>query len=232
VSNRNQIEQQIITSKFVNEWVPRFPQIPVKYENRNFGPPINAPWAAFAIRSGKVAEAAISTIMPRGIGETELKAFVPENAGTILARQMTDRFADVFDNWHYVYPATTNYPRGDFWFKRVEVVQPPSQREGWMEWTATVEFKHDEQIVIAQTGSGGAPTPGQMMWGETPEGAIDGANRTFVSAYPFKAGCLAVYLNGIRQRAMNDYAELDTITFQFVSAPLPGDSLSIDYVQP
>jgi hypothetical protein len=29
----------------------------------------------------------------------------------------------------------------------VEVVPSPI-RDGWMQWTASVEFKHDEQIVV------------------------------------------------------------------------------------
>lgn len=140
----------MITLRFESYWVPKFPGLPIKYENRNFNLPANKPWVAFSIRSGRVTEAAISSIMPRGIGMTYLQIFLPENSGTLLARQYTDAFADVFDNWHYVYPANGNYPRGDFWFKRVEVVPSPI-RDGWMQWTASVEFKHDEQIVVAMT---------------------------------------------------------------------------------
>jgi hypothetical protein len=84
--------------------------------------------------------------MPRGIGIAYLQIFLPENAGTLVGRQMVDAFADVFDNWHYVYAANPPYPTGDFWFKRVEVVPSPI-RDGWLQWTASVEFKHDEQIV-------------------------------------------------------------------------------------
>jgi len=146
MSNRNAIEQQVITNKFVAEWIPRFSNVPVKYENRNFTPPKNQPWVAFSIRSGRVTEAAVSGIMPRGIGFVFLQIFLPENAGTLPAREYADALADVFDNWHTVYPASGSYPRGDFWFKRVEVVPSPI-RDGWLQWTATVEFKHDEQIV-------------------------------------------------------------------------------------
>lgn len=146
MSNRNQIEQKIITARFQAYWVPKFPNVPVKYENRNFTPPVNQPWVAFSIRSGRVTEAAISSIMPRGIGITYLQIFLPENAGTLVARQYVDAFADVFDNWHTIYPAEPPYPRGDFWFKRVEVV-PSAIRDGWVQWTASVEFKHDEQII-------------------------------------------------------------------------------------
>jgi hypothetical protein len=71
-----------------------------------------------------------------------------------------------------------------------------------------------------------------MVWGETPVGTIDGVNRTFTSANAYSPGFLAVYLNGLRQRRSADYTETSTQAFQFVNAPLPGDSISIDYVQP
>jgi hypothetical protein len=148
MSNRNVIEQQVITQRFVDQWVTLWPQIAVKYENRNFTPPANEPWVAFTIRSGRVVDAAISTIMPRGIGIVFLQIFLPENAGTVIAREMADSFADVFDNWHVVYPPSPPYPRGDFWFKRVEFnAQPP--RDGWLQWNVTIEFKHDEQVIVA-----------------------------------------------------------------------------------
>jgi hypothetical protein len=71
-----------------------------------------------------------------------------------------------------------------------------------------------------------------MTWGETPAGAIDGINKDYTSANAYRSGMLAVYLNGLRQRRSADYSESGTSAFQFVTAPLPGDSISIDYVQP
>jgi hypothetical protein len=71
-----------------------------------------------------------------------------------------------------------------------------------------------------------------MVWGEIPVGAIDGSNLSFGTANAYRAGLLAVYLNGLRQRPGADYSETGTQSFAFLSAPLPGDSLSIDYVQP
>jgi hypothetical protein len=66
--------------------------------------------------------------------------------------------------------------------------------------------------------------------GETPAGAIDGVNRTYTTANPYIA--LAVFLNGLRLRHSNDYTETGNQSFQLLSAPLSGDSLSIDYIQP
>lgn len=79
------------------------------------------------------------------------------------------------------------------------------------------------------SGGGGGTT--QIISGETPTGAINGVNTNYTTAYPYVANTLAVFLNGLRQRRANDYNETGTQSFSFLSVPLPGDSLSIDYVQ-
>ena len=79
------------------------------------------------------------------------------------------------------------------------------------------------------SGSGGAV---QTVWGETPAGLIDGSNQVYTSANPYMPNLLGVYLNGLRQRRTNDYSETGSQSFQFLQAPQPGDSLSIDYIQP
>jgi hypothetical protein len=68
------------------------------------------------------------------------------------------------------------------------------------------------------------------VWGETPAGAIDGVNRTYTTTNPYIA--LGVYLNGLRLRHSDDYVETGNQSFQLLNAPLSGDSLSIDYIQP
>jgi hypothetical protein len=96
-----------------------------------------------------------------------------------------------------------------------------------------------EQGVATGAGQPGPPGPpgppgsgALTVWGETPSGNIDGVNRNYATAKSYTAGLLAVYLNGIRQRRPGDYVETGQQSFQFVNAPLPGDSLSIDYIQP
>jgi hypothetical protein len=81
------------------------------------------------------------------------------------------------------------------------------------------------------TGPPGPPGTSQIIWGETPTGIIDGVNKNYTSAYLYSPNQLAVFLNGMRQRRTDDYAETGAQSFSFVSAPLPGDSLSIDYVR-
>lgn len=77
-------------------------------------------------------------------------------------------------------------------------------------------------------GSGGV----NIIWGETPGGTINGVNTSYSSAYSYQINSLAVFLNGLRQRRTQDYNETGTTTFSFLAPPLPGDSLSIDYIQP
>jgi hypothetical protein len=79
--------------------------------------------------------------------------------------------------------------------------------------------------VPQSTGGGGASL--QMIWGETPTGTIDGVNKNYGSAFPYSL--IAVFLNGLRQRLNNDYSQTGSQSFSFLNAPLPGDSLSIDY---
>jgi len=83
-------------------------------------------------------------------------------------------------------------------------------------------------------GPPGIPAPGAlvMVWGEVPGGTINGTNLSFTTANPYRATLLAVYLNGLRQRRSADYSETGTQSFAFISAPLAGDSISIDYIQP
>jgi hypothetical protein len=76
------------------------------------------------------------------------------------------------------------------------------------------------------------PPSGLMMFGEIPGGLINGVNTDYTSAHAFYPASIAVFLNGLRQRRVNDYSEINTQSFRLVSAPLPGDSLSIDYLRP
>jgi hypothetical protein len=81
--------------------------------------------------------------------------------------------------------------------------------------------------IAPPSGGGGTPV---FVFGQSPTGSINGTNKVFASSSTFMANSLEVYLNGLRQRRVDDYTELSGTTFQFLLAPLPGDSISIDYV--
>jgi hypothetical protein len=98
-----------------------------------------------------------------------------------------------------------------------------------------VTAKSGNQITLLTPVPPGPPPssgPVQSVWAETPSGTIDGANRSYTTANPYTAGLLGVYLNGLRQRPSFDYSETGAQSFQFVNAPLAGDTISVDYIQP
>lgn len=86
----------------------------------------------------------------------------------------------------------------------------------------------DLSAAIAAVSSGGGGT-GAMTFSETPGGSINGSNKNFTTANAFHVGRLAVFLNGLRQRPGQDYNETSTTSFTFISAPLTGDTISVDY---
>lgn len=80
-------------------------------------------------------------------------------------------------------------------------------------------------------GPPGLSGAGAGVLNEIPSGAINGSNATFGTAQTFTAGTLRVYLNGLRQRQLEDYVE-GVQAFTMNIAPLLGDSLIVDYSPP
>jgi hypothetical protein len=104
-------------------------------------------------------------------------------------------------------------------------------REGGITAKKLNKLRDDLSTAISAGGGGGTPASGVFIWGETPTGAVNGANKGFTTAYSYAAGQLAVYLNGVRQRKPDDYSESGVQTFLFVSAPLTGDIVTADYMK-
>jgi len=68
-----------------------------------------------------------------------------------------------------------------------------------------------------------------IVIGESPDGVIDGINKTFTTQTSFMAGSTKVYFNGQRLKASNDYIEgAGTITLEV--APVTGDIIILDYL--
>jgi len=82
-------------------------------------------------------------------------------------------------------------------------------------------------------GSSGACGTGSnsFMDGDSPSGIVDGASTTFtLSETPNPASSLAVYRNGILQKAGQDFtATGNTVQFVAADAPQPGDTLLASY---
>jgi phage baseplate assembly protein W len=87
-------------------------------------------------------------------------------------------------------------------------------------------------ILNVPVGTGGGGTALQMVFGEVPSGAVNGINKAYATANPYTPNQLAVFLNGLRQRRVNDFNETGNQSFSFLNAPLSGDILSVDYAHP
>lgn len=74
-------------------------------------------------------------------------------------------------------------------------------------------------------------TQGDIVFGETPAGTINGSNATFTTAFDFVPGKVAVYVNGLLQKLITHYNTTGTKTIIFNDSPLPGDLIEVDYVK-
>jgi hypothetical protein len=79
-------------------------------------------------------------------------------------------------------------------------------------------------------GTQGPPGTSTPVFGESPSGAIDGMNQTFTVAHPYIAGSTGLYLNGLREYPGDAYTETGGQTIHFIDAPLPGDTIRVDYL--
>lgn len=68
------------------------------------------------------------------------------------------------------------------------------------------------------------------IWGENPDGAIDGVNATFTLCLPHVTGTLRVYLDGMRMTPGADFTVLNPTQFQFGTAPAIGSVVLVDYI--
>jgi len=84
--------------------------------------------------------------------------------------------------------------------------------------------------VDGSSGACGAATP-SFVDGDSPAGIVDGSNTAFtLSAVPNPASSLAVYRNGMLQKAVQDFtANGNALTFVTADAPQPGDTLLASY---
>jgi len=67
--------------------------------------------------------------------------------------------------------------------------------------------------------------------GETPTGAINGSNATFLSAFNFIPESVEVVVNGLIQRVVTDYNTTGLTTVILTTAPLTGESIRLNYTR-
>lgn len=83
-------------------------------------------------------------------------------------------------------------------------------------------------IIVQGVGSGGS---GDLVYGETLNGVQDGFNATFTTQSPFVPGQVTPKIGGIDLTIIQDFQTIGNQTIQFVSAPQPGENLSVDYTK-
>lgn len=69
-----------------------------------------------------------------------------------------------------------------------------------------------------------------FVFGETPNGTINGINATFTTDFNFIPETVEVFI-GIRLTVIQDYITIGTNTIQFTSSPLSGENIQVNYVK-
>ncbi len=106
--------------------------------------------------------------------------------------------------------------------------------------TSASQVAFDDHSYAAQTAAfictgGGAPAPGQWVYGEVPTFTIDGSNKSGTTRFPFADGSLTVKVDGVP--ILNGLSGLDgatgAFTLDFAPLPASGDTraeiVTVDY---
>jgi hypothetical protein len=75
------------------------------------------------------------------------------------------------------------------------------------------------------------PSRSTEVYGEVPSGFVNGVNATFLTAFSFRSNSERLYLNGVRQKRINDYTVIPPATLVFVLAPRTNDHVLVDYLR-
>lgn len=67
------------------------------------------------------------------------------------------------------------------------------------------------------------------VWGEIPDGIIDGSNATFTTEFDFIPETLQVYINGLLQTVILHYNTSGTTTITFSDSPKTLDIIEVNY---
>lgn len=71
----------------------------------------------------------------------------------------------------------------------------------------------------------------QVISGEVPSGLIDGSNATFQSAFDFVPETVAVYVNGLNQKRIQDFNTSGTRVISLSDSPGVGEEILLSYVR-
>jgi hypothetical protein len=109
-------------------------------------------------------------------------------------------------------------------------------KEGTITAGTTAQFfrgdKTFQTLNTAALSDFGTAVQGKFVTRETPSGAVNGTNTSFVLANTPVAGSESVFLNGILQEpgVGNDYT-ISVATITYLTAPVTGDKVRVSYVK-
>jgi len=87
-----------------------------------------------------------------------------------------------------------------------------------------------EVIESGQQGTPGSPgSIGTASIDETPAGAVNGINATFITAFDFVPETVQVFLNGLALTKPGDYQTVGNDTILFAVSPLTGEQVRVNY---
>ena len=69
------------------------------------------------------------------------------------------------------------------------------------------------------------------IWGETPNGVINGSNAIYTTVNNFVPGSIELFVNGLRQRLITDFNTFGTTILILNDSPTSGDSLRVNYIK-
>lgn len=79
--------------------------------------------------------------------------------------------------------------------------------------------------------SGGGASADDFVFGETPNGVINGINATYTTDFDFVPETVEVKLNGLTQKVVDDYNTSGTDTIIFLVSPLTDDKILVNYIK-
>lgn len=71
----------------------------------------------------------------------------------------------------------------------------------------------------------------KFVFDETPNGVLNGSNNTFTSVFNFIPGFVDLFINGLKQKHIQDYITVGNNTVTPFIAPLSTDSITLNYIK-
>jgi len=89
-----------------------------------------------------------------------------------------------------------------------------------------------ENLVLTEVSPASIPPDySKFIFGEIPNGTLNGINATFTSVYNFLTSSVEVFLNGVKQTLIEDYQLSGGNTITFLVSPETTSIVTINYIR-